>query len=276
MKWLYFILSHSIFIALCAASLVLQTVQLLQLSSNIYLYGLVFFAVLSSYNIYWLLSKYALHTTFYLPVFIKKEIKNIFIVMLALVGVIFCYLKSPISLAIILPAFVLLGLYILPLLPIKLIRFTRKAGVLKTIVLAFAWAYVTVAIPLQKSLLHFNNIELFLLTQRFLFMLMLCIIFDSRDSKVDKIRGLHSLTTDISPKMLKYLVQILFLVLFATNFLSKYYSTTGSQSAALQISTLALWVTYFFSTKKQGYLFYYFWVDGLMLFSAIATYIASI
>ena len=48
------------------------------------------------------------------------------------------------------------------------------------------------------------------------------------------------------------------------------------QLVALQISTLALSVVYFYATKKQGYFFYYFIVDGLMLFSALATYIAGI
>ena len=41
-------------------------------------------------------------------------------------------------------------------------------------------------------------------------------------------------------------------------------------------STIALLVVYFFSTRKQGYLFYYFVVDGLMLFSALATFVAGI
>jgi len=37
-----------------------------------------------------------------------------------------------------------------------------------------------------------------------------------------------------------------------------------------------LMVVYFYSGKKQGYLFYYFFVDGMMLFSALTTYVASI
>lgn len=276
MKWLYFILSHSIFIAICAAGLAFQTAHLLHISLSIYLYGFIFFAVVGGYNFYWLLSKYALSHTFILSAFIKKEIVNICIVTLASAGMIFSYCKSPVPLNLILPAFLLLCLYALPLLPFKRIQFARKAGVLKTIVLAFAWAYVTVVFPLQKPLLHFNAAELFIVSRRFLFMLMLCIIFDSRDIMVDKVRGLHSLATDMSPKMLQYLVIGIFLVLFATNFLSPNYGITIAQSIALQISTATLLVTYYFSTKKQGYLFYYFWVDGLMLFSAITTYIASI
>jgi hypothetical protein len=276
MKWLHFILSHSIFIALCAASLALQTLQLLHLSSNIYMYGLIFFAVISSYNFYWLLSKYAFRDNFSLLLFLKSEIVNICIVAIASAGIILCYLKFKVSVMLILPALLLLFLYSLPLLPIKFFHFTRKAGVLKTTVLAFTWAYVTVVIPLQKSLLHFTGKEFFILSRRFLFMLMLCIVFDNRDIVVDKIKGLHSLATDLPPKILRYLIILIFLVLFASNFFYKVYGITFFQSIALQISTIALLITYYFSTKKQGYLFYYFLVDGLMLFSAITTYIASI
>ena len=85
-----------------------------------------------------------------------------------------------------------------------------------------------------------------------------------------------SLATDLKPSTLKLLIYIIFAVLFISNFFFQYYGITIYQSIALQISTLALLIVYFYSGKKQGYLFYYFIVDGLMLFSALATYIAGI
>ena len=105
----------------------------------------------------------------------------------------------------------------------------------------------------------------------FLFMLMLCIIFDNRDKAIDKMRGLHSLATDLKPAVLKILIYFIFVVLFTSNFFYKDYGITFYQSIALQISTLALLIVYFYSAKKRSYLFYYFIVDGLMLFSALAT-----
>ena len=61
-----------------------------------------------------------------------------------------------------------------------------------------------------------TDIEFFILTRRFLFMLMLCIIFDNRDIAVDKIRGLRSLATDLSVETMRYLIYSIFLILFAT------------------------------------------------------------
>jgi branched-subunit amino acid transport protein len=163
-----------------------------------------------------------------------------------------------------------------PLLPVKILQFTRKAGVLKTILLAFTWAYVTVFIPLQKSYQLLHKADMYIFTRRFLFMLMLCIIFDNRDKAVDKIRGLRSLATDLKPAVLQFLIFGIFTALFISNFLYEDYGLTLKQSLALQISTLALLAVYFYALKKRSYFFYYFFVDGMMLFSALATYIAGI
>lgn len=187
-----------------------------------------------------------------------------------------CFLKSPVQLLHVIVAVSLTVLYAIPLLPFPFLHFTRKAGVLKTVLLAFTWAYVTAFLPLQKDWVLMNSADVFIFTRRFLFMLMLCIIFDSRDEAVDKIRGLHSLATDLRPNQLLLLITLIFIILFGTNFLSVTNGISIPQSVALQTSTIALLIVYFFSTRKQGYLFYYFVVDGLMLFSALTTFVAGI
>lgn len=276
MKWLHFILSHSIFVAICAVGLSFQTGQLLHIDISFYLYGFIFFATLCSYNFYWILSRYAFTGDESLSVFLKKEITGISLLLISAIGFTVCLFQSSVQAAHVAAAVSLTVLYSIPLLPVKSLHFTRKAGVLKTLLLAFTWAYVTAFIPLQKDWALLNGADVFILTRRFLFMLMLCIIFDNRDKTVDKIRGLHSLATVLKPNQLLLVIAFVFIVLFGTNFLSVSYGISLNQSIALQTSTLALLVVYFFSTRRQGYLFYYFIVDGLMLFSALATFIAGI
>jgi hypothetical protein len=276
MKWLRFILSHSIFIAVCAVALSFQTALLLKLSFDLFVYGFIFFATLCSYNFYWIISKAAFTNANALHILLKKEKPGLIILFLSATGVMFCLFQHPLPVDYILTSFLLTCLYALPLLPFRPLNFIRKAGVLKTCLLAFTWAYVTVFIPLQKTYLLLNSAELFVFTRRFLFMLMLCIIFDNRDKAVDKIRGLHSLATVLKPAHLRILIYLVFIILFSTDFLYRYYAITFSQSLALHISTLALLAVYFYSLKKRGYFFYYFFVDGMMLFSALATYIAGI
>ena len=207
---------------------------------------------------------------------LKKESTGFGLMIISAAGLLYCLLRSAIPISFVVSAVLLTVIYSIPLLPFPFLRFTRKAGVLKTILLAFTWAYVTAFIPLQKSYLLLNNAELFIISRRFLFMLMLCIIFDNRDKAVDKMRGLHSLATDLKPVVLKILIYIIFAALFVSNFFYKDYGITFNQSIALQISTVALLTVYFYAATKRGYLFYYFIVDGLMLFSALATYIAGI
>lgn len=276
MKWLHFILSHSIFVAICAVGLAFQTGQLLHVDISVYLYGFIFFATLCSYNFYWILSRYAFSDSESAAAFLKKEVTGIFLLLVSAIGFVICLFQSSVYLNHVVTAVLLTLIYSIPLLPVKALHFTRKAGVLKTVLLAFTWAYVTAFIPLQKDWALLNGADVFILTRRFLFMLMLCIIFDNRDMAVDKIRGLHSLATVLKPNQLLLLIAFIFIVLFGTNFWSVSYGISLAQSIALQTSTIALLIVYFLSTRRQGYLFYYFLVDGLMLFSALATFIAGI
>ena len=276
MKWLHFILSHSIFIAVCAVALTFQTALLLKLNINLFIYGFIFFATLCSYNFYWIISKATFARDNTLGTLLKKEKTGLIILFLSAIGVFFCLFQYPLPVEFIITSVLLTCLYALPLLPFKPFYFIRKAGVLKTFLLAFTWTYVTVFIPVQKTYLLLSSAELFVFTRRFLFMLMLCIIFDNRDKAVDKIRGLHSLATVLKPAHLRVFIYLIFVVLFTTNFLYSSYGITFRQSVALHISTLALLAVYFYSLKKRSYLFYYFFVDGMMLFLALATYIAGI
>ena len=276
MKWLHFILSHSIFIAVCAVALSFQTALLLKLNFNLFIYGFIFFATLCSYNFYWIISKLSFASKENIPGLIKKQSSGYLLLFVSSIGLLYCLLRSSIPIHFVITAVLLTILYAIPLLPVSFLKFTRKAGVLKTILLAFTWTYVTVIIPMQKNYGLLNSADLFIISRRFLFMLMLCIIFDNRDKDLDKIRGLRSLATDLKPSILRILIYCIFALLFISNFFFKNYGITLSQSIALQVSTIALLVVYFYSNKKQGYLFYYFFVDGMMLFSALATYIAGI
>lgn len=276
MKWLHFILSHSIFIAVCAVALTFQTALLLKLNFNLFVYGFIFFATLCSYNFYWILSKFSFTSKKNMPALWRKEATGLLLLIISSIGMGYCFLQSAIPLHFVITAVILTILYAVPLLPVPVLKFTRKAGVLKTILLAFTWTYVTVIIPLEKDYGLLNSADIFIITRRFLFMLMLCIIFDNRDKELDKIRGLRSLATDLKPLTLRILIYLIFVLLFISNFFFRNYGITLPQSIALQVSTLALLAVYFYSNKKRSYLFYYFFVDGMMLFSALAAYIASI
>ena len=276
MKGLQFILSHSIFISFCAAALCFQTFQLLHIKPDYFIYGLIFFSTLCSYNFYWLISKYyftKINTDLY--DFILRNISNIVVFLIAAIGLFFCLYSIPVELPVILVAVFLTLLYSMPLWPIKKLAFTRKAGFLKTIILAFTWTYITIIIPARVAD-QVSNIAIGLLfIARFLFMLMLCIIFDSRDIHIDKIRSLRSLATEVSRNTLHWIMIVVFVLYIIAGILLRYYFDDNAQVMAFLITGIFTFYIYKMSLSKRGYVFYYFIVDGLMLFSAIATFVAS-
>lgn len=191
-------------------------------------------------------------------------------------GAVILFLPAGISLLHAAVAVLLTAIYSVPLLPFKQIDFARKTGILKTVLLAFTWMYVTAYIPMAQLGLQWSSLGILLLAKRFLFMLMLCIIFDNRDVTVDTINGLHSLATDLPPKMLQAVIFIVFIFLFVLNFFLGQYGVEARQVAALQLSAFITLLVYFFSRKKKGYFFYYFVVDGMMILMTALTTIASI
>lgn len=107
-------------------------------------------------------------------------------------------------------------------------------------------------------------------------MLMLCIIFDKRDVEIDKIRGLQSLATTTTPAVLHLLAGVIIICYLVVVYLLHSFDISTSQVTALMLSGFVTMIVYIISLKKRGYLFYYFLVDGLMLFSALLTCLASI
>jgi 4-hydroxybenzoate polyprenyltransferase len=192
------------------------------------------------------------------------------------IGMLISVFSLPLLLPFIGIALFLTLLYAVPLIPFSFLRFTRKAGLLKTLLLAFTWSFVTVYIPYQQSATGHTLTLLMLFNNRFLFMLMLCIIFDARDTNVDKIRGLQSLTTLLRPSTIRYIMFFLFAAYIANGILLRVHYHEPMQILALLITGIITALVYAFSLRQQGYFFYYFGVDGLMLFSSLATYVASI
>src|SRR5688572_19868373 len=117
MKWLHFILSHSIFISFCAVALCYQTYTLFGLHPDDLVYLLVFSCTLCSYNAYWLLSKFYFNRSVSFPTFIRLHFSNVFFFALALLSVLLCVYLIPDVLRFLVIAGILTFLYTLPLWP---------------------------------------------------------------------------------------------------------------------------------------------------------------
>jgi hypothetical protein len=275
MRWLHFILSHSIFIAFCAVGLCFKTALLLHSHLPFFLFTFIFFSTLCSYNFYWLLSGYVFAGQPPAQLFLRQKYSNVIVFIIAAGGMIFSLLQIPHLLPVISIGFLLTLLYIVPLLPFKFFTIVRQAGLFKTILLAFTWAFVTVCIPCLQVPGYTWFALVMLFSDRFIFMLILCIIFDARDTSMDKIRGLQSLTTVVKPAAVKFVILFLFAAYIINGIVFRVCCNQAVQIIPLLLTAAVTAAVYLLSQKKQGYFFYYFLVDGLMLFAAIAAYAAS-
>lgn len=276
MRWLRFILSYSIFASLCAVALCYQTFILLHLEPSRVLYAFVFFATLCSYNFYWFLSKYSFNAKQPLMLFLNRNQVYIYLFVLAGLGMLYCLYLLPQILYHVGIAVALTLAYTMPLWPFAWAKYLRRIGILKTILLALTWAYVTVIIPAAALLETQTAPVLSLMIARFFFVGMLCVIFDRRDMKLDETHAIHSIATDLSRATLQKLMLVAFIIYQAAGLLVRYHFSDGYQFAAFIITGLVVGWVYLLSLKPRGYLFYYFVVDGLMLFSAAATFVASL
>lgn len=270
----HFILSHSIFIALSAAMLSVQTFQLLHLPVQLYRCLLIGFATLAGYNAYWIVSRInSRRETPWQQVWLHSHAANLLIV-LSIGGMIWCMEQVQfIWYNILLTAF-LLFLYALPLLPLERFHFARRLGMVKTVLLAFVWTHVTILIPLQKILPDLSPTESWLFLNRFCFVLLLCILFDKRDAAIDLMRGLHSLATDLSPLWLHGFSAATWSLYWIS--LWKMEQLQVGFGLPLIVAGIACAVVYLASFRKRGYVFYYFVVDGMLFLSALLTTLASI
>ena len=276
MRIFNFILSHSIFIALCAGALVYQSYLLLNLPFRPEVFGLVFFATLAAYNTYWMLCKLSNDNKEKRPLTFNAY-SGYFILFVASTIAVLDYLwQMPSFFPIVTIASILTFLYLLPVISSVKFRLNRKTGFIKTLLLAFTWSFFTVLIPAYGEIISHMNQVISLFFMRFFFMLMLCVIFDSRDVSIDKLRNLPSIATDFSKKTLTKIMMIVLIGYVLSLFwLHQFFQNTTYLFLLLSIGALT-YIIYLLALKTRGYYFYYFLVDGLMILSALSLYMATI
>jgi len=271
-SFLKFILSHSIFVSFCAFALTFQTYLLSNKSVNTSICWLVFFSTIGAYNFYWILSKWLYNKN--APVLFSNY-RIHFILLISSFLVVVDYLwQIPSLIPSVLISVSLTLLYTIIVLPIFKNSSEKLNGLLKTFTLAFTWTFVTVVIPLHDQL--FQSGFWLIISTRFFFLLMLCIIFDARDSKMDLFLKMDTSASKVSSKVLSVLMFVvvlvngILLIVFEKVFQNQY------QVFVLMCSSALAFLLYLLSLKKRGYFFYYFIVDGMMLLSSFASFMLTI
>jgi 4-hydroxybenzoate polyprenyltransferase len=196
-----FILFSSIFIALCAIGLCIETNILLGVPlNNFSFYCFVFGATLVQYNLHYLLKKEAVPNSERLRWSQKNRMIHVIFLLTGILLILFSFFSFHLEHFVILA---LLGcisvLYSFPFLPFGKKRRIKDYGFLKIITLALLWTLVTVWFPVNGWQTD-HGLFAFVFAKRFVFMLVLCLLFDVRDIEIDSKEYINTLAVVLGKK----------------------------------------------------------------------------
>lgn len=263
-----FFVFSSLFIALCAVLMVVQTCILFQIPLNWSLLAFVFSGSVCSYNFHWFLTPPHTNNPS------EKTLWNINYRHVHFVLFIAGLIGAGISALLLLENWFWLGitalltfLYTAPKIEHPAFIWLRKVAMGKTIFLAFAWMHITVLLPMLIAHKSLHAAEICFAVNRFFFIYAICIIFDRRDVEEDRRHGVKSMIVILNDKGIDRLfwgsVITTALTLVILSFWVSFVTVI-----ILSIVLILVGILYQPSKKNHSDYLYYFILDGLMMLSA--------
>lgn len=272
-----FILFSSIFIAACAVSFAIETNIILGLPLNsVGFYGFIFGATLFQYNLHYVLKSNAAANSARLAWSMKNKNLHYLLLMTGFLLIIISLFSFSLKHFYILPFLGAIAfLYSFPFLPFVKKKRLKEFGILKIITLSLLWTLVTVWFPVNT--MSFDPALFWLvLAKRFLFMFVLCLLFDIRDMDIDRKNGIKTFPVrfgSTNSYLLSYLFLIIFILLSALQY---YYWGNAGFFIAMVISVLATFLVIEMTKKNQSDYIFLAGIDGMMLLQALLVYVFSL
>ena len=272
-----FILFSSIFIAACAVALCIETNLLLHLPLNIIsFYCFVFGATLAQYNLHYLVKTSAVKNSQRLAWSLKNKALHKVLFAIGIGLILFSFLSFRLH------HFIILGilgaiafLYSLPVIPIGNKKRIKDYGFIKIITLALLWTLVTVWFPVVNFSFE-KNIFVFVFLKRFIFMFVLCLLFDVRDIEIDKKENIKTIPVILGKQKsyrLAYLTLAAFIILSVIQF---YLFGSWGVLMAMLISGIITFFTIQATKKTNSDFIYLAGIDGMMLLQALLVYVIGL
>ncbi|MEP6952358.1 MAG: UbiA family prenyltransferase [Ginsengibacter sp.] len=272
-----FVLFTSIFISACSVALCIQTNLLMHLPLNTFsFYCFVFGATLAQYNLHYLVKTTAVKNSLRLVWSSKNKIVHKVLFGAGVALILFSFMSFRLHHFIILAVLGAIGfLYSFPVIPFGEKRRIKDYGFLKIITLALLWTLVTVWFPIN-SLLFENNIFIFVFLKRFVFLFVLCLLFDIRDIEIDRKENIKTLAVFLG-KEKSYLFAYCFLIIFIIlSFLQFFYFDDIRVLIAMLLSAAATFFVIELTKKTNSDFVYLAGIDGMMLLQAMLVYLLGL
>lgn len=276
-KFLEFILFGSIFIALCAVSFCIQTNILLGLPWNPFsFYCFVFGATLVQYNLHYLVKKTAVKNSERLTWSQKNQSTHLVLLILGVLLILFSFFGFKLEHFLILLFLGLIAfLYSFPFLPFGKKKRIKDYGFMKIITLALLWTLVTVWFPVNT--MHFDPVLFaFVFVKRFVFMFILCLLFDVRDMEIDETEKINTMAVSLGRKK-SYQLSYTLLVVFSLLSIAQYlYLPQAGFLIAMLLSAILTYVTILLTKRTNSDFIYLAGIDGMMIVQALLVYVFSL
>lgn len=266
-----FLLFSSIYIAVCALAMAWQSEEILQLKlDRLNFGGFVFFSTICSYNFHWYLTPGSIRNSERILWGQRRRALQLLGCAIGLLGSLWFFMKLyqhwlPIG-----GAVVLTFLYSAPKVPHPVFRWLAKIAVGKTIFLSFVWMYVTTLLPAFMADIMLADVRdlVLLAVYRFFLIYAICILFDYRDREEDRQQGIRSLITFLPEHQLDRLYYISLLIAAGTAIaLAPAVPLYVLFSLLAPVAVTVLVKGY--AQKHTSDYVYYFFLDGLMMLSAL-------
>jgi 4-hydroxybenzoate polyprenyltransferase len=274
--FLFFVYSN-LFIAGCAVAMVDQTYRfLLHSPVNTYYLLFVLSSTLCSYSFHWYLTSHSVIPSPRIKWLEKNRVIHVIFFMIGLTGAGFFFFYLLHYWFWLLLGAVITFFYSAPKLPQRHFKMLRNVALGKTIFLAFVWMYVTTILPIIISDRDWNTSYVLFVISRFFQIYAICILFDWRDREDDKAHGIRSLITHLDEKGIFYLFTFSLIIFGISTGLLYFYDYKISDIIILLSPGILTAALYNYAKKNFFDIFYYFFLDGLMAFSAFIMLISRI
>lgn len=150
----------------------------------------------------------------------------------------------------------------------------RKLPGVKALVVAIVWAIVSVYVPtMSERFLIDNSTTSYMLVERTLFILSLCIVFNIRDIAHDRLSGVQTLPTLAGVKISKAVAVVSLLVSGIFSVIIYWQGAYTGKSLAAMLTSLTITILLVLKCSEKSSEYYYlFGIDGMMLLQTLLIY----
>ena len=244
--------------------------------NNLPFYLFVFGATLVQYNLHYFFKTTAVINSKRLAWSLKNKSIHKFLIVFGLILITYSLFSFQLRHFIIL---LILGalafLYSFPLLPFSNKKRIKDFGLLKIITLALLWTLVTVWFPVDQINVSGLSFQLIFI-RRFIFIFILCLLFDIRDTEVDRKQNIATLAVKLGIKKSYLLCYLLLLIFIALSVIQFLYIPDWIQLSAMLLSAAATGFTIEQSKKNDSDVVYLACIDGMMFLQAALVIFASL